>query len=202
MAPSKQLQAMVIKNLILEFDQSRFTCITTSSNKNDPLWTYLFEYVVNDHRNVTQAFPRCLILEKTDSVITQLHQTLSAVRASGIRIIVIHAEASQTSKILEIAQKISLSSIGEKAVWILTDIALKINALYVPEGSLGIAKAFDEKSAAHGVSEADILFKLLLFDAVTVLRNSLSRILSKRPDLLLEDSENGLTVSSRKELYR
>lgn len=201
MAPSKQLQAMVIKNLILEFDQSRFTCITTSSNKNDPLWTYLFEYVVNDHRNVTQAFPRCLILEK-NSVITQLHQTLSAVRASGIRIIVIHAEASQTSKILEIAQKISLSSIGEKAVWILTDIALKINALYVPEGSLGIAKAFDETSAAHGVSEADILFKLLLFDAVTVLRNSLSRILSKRPDFLLEDSENGLTVSSRKELYR
>jgi len=95
MLPSDELLAAVTRDMMLEFDQSRFTCITTSTKKNDPFWTHFFEYVVNQESNLTtQTFPKCLILGGPDGI-DDLHTTLSAVRASGVKIIIIHAEPSE-----------------------------------------------------------------------------------------------------------
>ena len=200
MLPSDELLAAVTRDMMLEFDQSRFTCITTSTKKNDPFWTHFFEYVVNQESNLTtQTFPKCLILGGPDGI-DDLHTTLSAVRASGVKIIIIHAEPPHINTILEISQKLSLQNIGEDVIWILTDldITTRYDAKYVPDGTIGIAKAFN---VSRNHTQDDGIDKILFYDALTVVHRALSRLVGNNAAVLHEINES-LTARSREDFYR
>lgn len=85
--PSDALQAGVIVDLMLEFEESRFVCITTKKSRDDALLSYLLQYTANIGHQATS--PRCIILRE-NSLLEDLGTGLAAISNSGVRLIVVH----------------------------------------------------------------------------------------------------------------
>ncbi|KXJ28915.1 glutamate receptor ionotropic, NMDA 1 [Exaiptasia diaphana] len=197
--PSHELLAAATKNTIMEFDKGRFTCITTFTKKYDPFWIHFFQYVRNDNR--THTFPKCLVLENEGDV-TKLRALLAAIRASGIRIIVVHAESKYVSSILNISQQLSLQTdIGKDIRWVLTDLSSTSDLLSIPSGTIGIAKAFNQsRNESQGL--VDGMDQILIDDAIAVIGRAVDRLVQGNVAVLQEMSGlQGLTASSKRKLY-
>lgn len=200
--PSDELLAAATKNTIMEFDKGRFTCITTFTKKNDPFWMHFFQYVRHDDLNRTHTFPKCLILEHQRDI-GKLRALLAAIRASGIKIIVVHAESIYVSSILDISQQLSLQSdTGKDIRWVLTDLSSKSDLLSIPTGTIGIAKVFNQsRNETQGV--IDGMDEILIYDATSVIWRAIGRLVQGNATVLQEMSRlQGLTASSQRELYR
>jgi len=160
--------------MIMEFDQSRFSCITTITMKDDPFWSYFFSYVhYNNNVNSTYFVPKCLIL-RDFSDIDKLRALLAAVRASAVKMIVVHAESEYVSGILSISQQLSLQNIGKDIIWVLTDLSTRVDSQDIPAGTIGIAKAFNTSNNVTDIVRE--LNKLLIGDCMAVIWRALNNL--------------------------
>jgi len=168
MLPADALQATIIKELMLEFEESRFACITTERSRNDALLSYLGRYTVNIGRQA--GSPRCIIL-KENNLVEELSTGLAAISASGVRLLVVHCSSNESTAILALARKFRFKLLERDFVWIFTDKAVALNASSFPEGSFGI-------EIGKGIGNASMLTKRLLEDSVKLFANGLLNALS------------------------
>lgn len=174
--PPQDLLAAATRNTIMEFDKSLFSCITTITMKDDPFWTYFFSYIHDHHSNTTQSIPTCLII-RDFSDIDRLRALLAAVRSSGVKMILLHAESVYVSEILHISQQLSLQNIGKDLIWVLTDLSARVDSQRIPIGTIGIAKAFNTSdNVTNVVNNVEGLHKLLIDDSITVMRRAINSL--------------------------
>lgn len=201
--PTEALQASVIKDLILEYEQSRFVCITTNSAKGDPLWGQLFRYVATTEDNSTG--PRCIIIQEKHLAIEEIYTALTAIKASGVRVIIVHCSAEESKEIIYVAQKLSLKRLSEDFVWIFSDKAKDISASEFPVGSIGISKVRELATETEERESEDAdsrLLNHLLRDSVWVFAKALAKTLENKSVLWLRCLEGEVFASFKVHLYR
>lgn len=158
MLPSDALQARVLIDLMLEFEDSRFVCVTTEKSRDDALLSYLLQYTTNIGHQA--AAPRCIILRE-NSLLEDLGSGLAAISSSGVRLIVVHCQENESTAIISLANKLSLKLLRGDVYWIFTDKAVTINANAFPEVSFGV-QIFQRTENTSMVS----LYKRLLQDSL------------------------------------
>ena len=195
MLPTDALQATIIKELILEFEESRFACITTETSRDDALLSYLGRYTVNN--GLQAAAPRCIVLRE-NNLMEKLSVGLAAVSASGVRLLVVHCKSNESSVIIQLARKFRFKLLGRDFVWIFTDEAVTLDASSFPEGSFGI-----QIGQRIGNTSVLTLSKELLEDSVKLIANGLMNALSGLPHRTkLERLEGELFTTHKWQLYR
>lgn len=195
MLPTDALQANIIKDLMLEFEESRFACITTETSRNDALFSHLAHYTASVGQEA--ASPRCIILRE-NNLLEDLSAGLAAISASGVRLIVVHCKSNESIAIIALARKFSFKLLRGDFVWIFTDKAVALNASSFPEGSFGLQKE-------QGTGNASILtlYKGLLKDSVKLFVDSVMNSLSGLPlKTKLECLQGGLFTIHKRQLYR
>lgn len=187
LAPSAQLQAAVIKDVILEFDQSSFVCITMGSHKDDLLIAHLKKYVMT---NVVT--PKCVtITSSSPSSIEEIFAALTAIKASGVQVIFVHGDAQDVKALLGIATKLSLKNLSDGFVWIFSDKAVQQDVASIPEHSIGITKTYDPESIQFR-SRKEGFYSLLLRDGVLVFTSALESLMKKHHRELAFQCLNGV----------
>ncbi|KAL9980179.1 hypothetical protein ACROYT_G008728 [Oculina patagonica] len=194
MLPTDALQASIIKDLMLEFGESRFACVTTETSRNDALFSHLAHYTAKNGQGA--AAPRCIVLHE-DNLLEELSAGLAAISASGIRLIVVNCNSKESASIIALARKFSFKLLRGDFVWIFTDKAVDLNASSFPEGSFGL-------KLVQGSENASItLYKALLEDSVKLFVNSMINSLSGLPlKTKLECLEGELFTTHKRQLYR
>lgn len=198
--PPEALQASVIKDLLLEYEQSRFACITTNDAKDDALWRQMFRYVS------TNAEPRCVVIQEHNVTATEeVYATLAAISASGVKVIVVHCPPEESKTILLVAQQLNLKRLADDFVWIFSDQAKHNDADKFPDGSIGISKlqlpggTYDR----HSENEHLLMEHLFLRDSVQVIVDALTTTLNiNKSSMCLECPQQEPFVSFRCHLYR
>ena len=170
MLPSEALHARVLKDLMLEFHESRFSCITTESSRDDSLFSYLSQYYANNGHQA--AAPRCIILSQS-TLLEELSASLAAISASGVRLIVVHCTNDESAAIIAFVRKLSFKILRGEFVWIFTDKAIGKEARAFPEGSIGVRK--DQNTGNDRMLE---LYTGLLNDSVKLFVAGLERSLA------------------------
>lgn len=195
MLPSDALQARVLIDLMLEFEDSRFVCVTTEKSRDDALLSYLLQYTTNIGHQA--AAPRCIILRE-NSLLEDLGSGLTAISSSGVRLIVVHCQENESTAIISLANKLSLKLLRGDVYWIFTDKAVTINANAFPEGSFGV-QIFQRTENTSMVS----LYKRLLQDSVELfvlgLKSSLDWLTRCNR---LECLQGRLFTTFKRQLYR
>ena len=197
MLPTDALQATIIKELMLEFQESRFTCITTETSRNDVLFSYLGQYTVNIGQQA--ASPRCIILRE-NNLLEELSAGLAAISASGVRLLVVHCKSNESTAIIALARKFRFKLLGRDFVWIFTDKAVTLDASSFPEGSLGI-----EIGKKIGNVSMLTLYKRLLEDSVKLFANGLMNTfsgLTHRTKLERPPVEGEPFITHKRHVYR
>ncbi|XP_022797093.1 glutamate receptor ionotropic, NMDA 2A-like [Stylophora pistillata] len=193
--PSDALQAGVIVDLMLEFEESRFVCITTKKSRDDALLSYLLQYTANIGHQATS--PRCIILRE-NSLLEDLGTALAAISNSGVRLVVVHCQSNESTAIISLANKLSLKLLRRDVYWIFTHKAVTIDANAFPEGSFGV-QMFQGTGNASMVS----LYKGLLQDSVELfvlgLKSSLDWLTHCNK---LDCLQGGLFTAFKRQLYR
>ena len=194
MLPTDALQASMIKDLMLEFEERRFACITTDTSRNDALFSYLSHYTVNNGRQA--AAPRCIILRE-NNLMEELSAGLATISASGVRLLVVHCKGNESTAIVALARKFKFKLLGRDFVWIFTDKAVTLDASSFPEGSFGIV-------IGQRIENASILYKGLLEDSVKLIANSLINAHSgSRPHGTKSERQRGqLFANHKRQIYR
>lgn len=195
MLPTDALQASIIKDLMLEFGESRFACITTETSRNDALFSHLAHYTAKNGQQA--AAPRCIVLRE-NNLLEELSAGLAAISASGIRLIVVHCNSHESTAIIALARKFSFKLLRGDFVWIFTDEAVALNASSFPVGSFGL-------KLVQGIGNASMLtlYKALLKDSVRLFVNGMVNSLSGLPlKTKLECLEGGLFTTHKRQLYR
>lgn len=193
MLPTDALQATIIMELMLEFEESRFACITTEASRNDALFSYLGHYMVNNSRQA--ASPRCIILRE-DNLLEELSAGLAAISASGVRLLVVHCKSNESTAIIALARKFSFKLLRRDFVWIFTDKAVTLDASSFPEGSFGI-------EIGQGIGSSSMLYRRLLEDSVKLFANGLMNTLSGLTNTTkLERLEGELFITHKSHVYR
>ena len=195
MLPTDALQASVIKDLMLEFEESRFACITTETSRNDALLSHLARYIKNN--GLQAAAPRCIILSE-NNLLEELSAGLAAINADGVRLIVVHCMSNESAAIITLARKLSFKLLRDDLVWIFTDKAVNFDASTFPKGSFGV-----QMVQGTGNDSMLTLYKGLLKDAVKLFLMGLERTLNGLPHRTkLECLEGELFTTYKKQLYR
>lgn len=184
LAPSEQLQAVVIKDVILEFDQSRFVCITVGANKDDLLLAHLRKYVMTK-----DVKPKCITIMRYPSPIEQIFAALTAIKASGIRVIFVHGEAQDVSTLVSIATKLSLRKLSDSFVWIFSNDAVAQDVTSIPEHSIGITKTYDIKYVTSSSTTIGF-YSTLLYDGILVFGGALDSVMKKHHGELVPNCIN------------
>lgn len=195
MLPTDGLQASIIKDLMLEFEESQFACITTETSRNDALFSYLVHYTANNGRQA--AAPRCIILRE-NNLLEELSAGLAAVSASGVRLLVVNCNGNESTAIIALARKFRFKLLGRDFVWIFTDKAITLDASSFPEGSFGV-------EMGQGIGNASMLtlYKGLLEDSVKLFAKGLINSLSGLPHRTkLERLERELFTTHKRQTYR
>lgn len=169
MLPTEALQARVLTDVIAEFKESRFACITTESTRDDSLFSYLSQYLSSNGPQA--ASPRCIILN-SDTLLKELSASLAAISASGIRLIVVHCTSVESPEIIFLIRKLNFKILKGDFVWIFTDIAIGEEATEFPRDSIGIQKA--QTTGNNSMLE---FYKGLLNDSVKLFVQGLERSL-------------------------
>ena len=195
MLPSDALQATIIKELILEFEERRFACITTETSQNDALFSYLGQHTVNKDRQA--ASPRCIILRE-DNLMEELSAGLAAISASGVRLLVVHCKSNASTAVIALARKFGFKLLGRDFVWIFTNKAITLDASSFPEGSFGI-----DIDQGIGNDSMLTLHKRLLEDSVKLFANGLMTALGGLTHrTMLERLEGELFTTLKRQIYR
>lgn len=190
MLPTDALQATIIMELMLEFEESRFVCITTEASRNDALFSYLGHYMVNNSRQAA-----CIILRE-DNLLEELSAGLAAISASGVRLLVVHCKSNESTAIIALARKFSFKLLRRDFVWIFTDKAVTLDASSFPEGSFGI-------EIGQGIGNSSVLYRRLLEDSVKLFANGLMNTLSGLTNTTkLERLEGELFITHKGHVYR
>lgn len=190
MLPTDALQATIIMELMLEFEESRFACITTEASRNDALFSYLGHYMVNNSRQAA-----CIILRE-DNLLEELSAGLAAISASGVRLLVVHCKSNESTAIIALARKFSFKLLRRDFVWIFTDKAVTLDASSFPEGSFGI-------EIGQGIGNSSMLYRRLLEDSVKLFANGLMNTLSGLTNTTkLERLEGELFTTQKSHVYR
>lgn len=194
MLPTDALQASMIKDLMLEFEERRFACITTDTSRNDALFSYLGHYTVNNGRQA--AAPRCIILRE-NNLMEELSAGLATISASGVRLLVVHCKGNESTAIVALARKFKFKLLGRDFVWIFTDKAVTLDASSFPEGSFGIV-------IGQRIENASALYKGLLEDSVKLIANSLINArIGSRPHGTRSERQRGQLFANHKwQIYR
>ena len=137
MLPTEALHVRVLTDLMLEFEESRFACITTKSSRNDSFFLYLSQYLSSNapHGSATQ----CIILNSLLSI-EEFSGHLEDIHASAVRVIVVHCNGDESSKILSLMKTLNMKILHHDFVWVFTDKAVGAEARDFPKGSIGILK--------------------------------------------------------------
>ena len=195
MLPTEALQASVIKDLMLEFEESRFVCVTTERSRDDALLSYLLQYTVNTGHQA--AAPRCIVLRE-NSLLEDLSSGLEAISASGVRLIVVHCQSNESTAIITLVNKLSFKVLRGDVFWIFTHKAFTFDANAFPEGSFGI-----QMFQGTGNGSVMSLYKGLLKDSVQLfvmgLKNALDGLTRS---MKTECLEGGLFPTFKRHLYR
>lgn len=195
MLPTDALQASIIRDLLLEFGESRFACITTETSRNDALFSHLAQYTASIDQQA--ASPRCIILRE-DNLLEELSAGLAAISASGVRLIVVHCNSDESTAIIALARKFSFKLLGGEFVWIFTDKAVALNASSFPKGSFGLKMV-----QGAGNDSKLSLYKGLLKDSLKLFVDSMMNSLSGLPlKTKRECLEGGLFTTHKRQLYR
>ena len=195
MLPTEALQARVLTDVIAEFKESRFACITTESSRDDSLFSYFSQYLSSNGPQA--ASPRCIILN-SDTLLEELSDSLAAISASGIRLIVVHCASFESAEIILFIRKLNLRLLKGDFVWIFTDIAVGEEATEFPKGSIGIQKA--QTTGNNNMLE---FYKGLLNDSVKLFVQGLERSLEGLSNSTrLKCLEREVFASYKRRLYR
>ena len=195
MLPTEALQARVLTDVIVEFKESRFACITTDSSRDDSLFSYLSQYLSSNGPQA--ASPRCIILN-SDTLLEELSASLAAISASGIRLIVVHCTSVESAEIIFLIRKLNFKILKGDFVWIFTDIAVGEEATEFPKGSIGIQKA--QTTGNNSMLE---FYKRLLNDSVKLFVQGLERSLQGLShSTRLKCLEGEIFASYKRRLYR
>ncbi|XP_032231013.1 glutamate receptor ionotropic, NMDA 1 [Nematostella vectensis] len=200
--PSEALYATVIRDLLLEYEESHFSCFTTKQAKQDPFWFYLFQHVTDSKANSSAGFPRCILLEE-GRMIEQIYEAILAIRANGVKILIVHVFPQNSESMLNITQRLSLHNFNDDFTWIFTESAMITDPGGLPNRAIGISRAF--RKNAHNQMEDPLvtLRRDVMVDATQVLINALSSSLRGVPrERLISWCEEGMPAGSRMELYR
>ena len=196
MLPTEALQLSVIKDLLLELGESRFACISTPDSKDNPLLIYLSQYVDPDREQALAV--TCSHIDFTRELLKELNVALTAIRASGVRIILVHSNNLDSVKIIQEARKLSMRKLGDDFVWIFTDKAIGPEGKVFPKGSYGVQTTHET-----GHYKRQTQRKQLLNDSMMLFARGLKRTLD---DTSLISEVNYREVeqfsSLKKKLYR
>ena len=195
MLPTEALQASVLKDLMVEFEDSRFACITTESSRDDSLFSHLSGYLTNKYGQQA-TWPRCIILNQ-ETLLEQLSAGLAAISSYGLRTILVHCTSDESETIMKIFKLLSFEGLRE-FVWIFTDKAIGWKADDFPESSFGVKKA-----QTIGNDSILALSKALLNDSVKLFVKSLERSVGGLShSSMLQCLQGDLFSSYKRTLYR
>ena len=195
LVPSEYLQATVIKDVILEFEQSRFVCITAESHQDDLLIDHLMKYVMRK-----DVEPKCVTITRYPPPIEQIFTALTAIKASGVRVIFVHGSAQDVTDLVGIANKLSLQKLSDNFVWIFSDQAVAPDVTSIPEGSIGIAKTYDVKYKVNRSAIRE-LYTTWLHDGVLVFGSALNSIMKKQHAEMMSQCINSGQFQETLQIY-
>lgn len=169
MLPTEDLHARVLTDLIMEFEESKFACITTESSLEDPFLWHLSQYISSDGSQ--GKTPRCLVLNSGISV-EEFSAHLEDIHAGDIHLIVVHCTSNESVEILSMVRTLNFKIHYQDFVWVFTDKAVGAEAKDFPEGSIGILKT--QETGKNGMLK---LYRGLLKDSVRLLAKGLKHSL-------------------------
>ena len=196
MLPTEALEARVLIDLLMDYEESRFTCITTESSRHDALLTYLSQYQSSD-RSQTISLRRCIILG-SGNLLEELSAGLAAISASGVRLIIVHCTSGESTEIISLIRKLNFKLLRGDFVWIFTSKAVGVEPKEFPRDAIGIQMT--QKPGNGSMLE---LYQSLLNDSVRLFGKALEQSLwglSQSARLTLLKGEQ--FTSYKRRLYR
>ena len=165
MLPTEALHVRVLTGLMLEFEESRFACITTESSRNDSFFSHLSQYLSSNAPHGTST--QCIILNTLISI-EEFSAHLEDIHVSSVRVIVVHSSSDESSKILSLLETLNMKILHHDFVWVFTDKAVGAEARHFPKGSIGMLKTQET-----GNDRMLKMYEALLNDSVKLFAHAL-----------------------------
>lgn len=195
MLPTEALEARLLIDLLMDYEESRFTCITTESSRRDALLSYLSQYQSSNRPHSTSL--RCIILG-SGNLLEELSAGLAAISASGVRLIIVHCTSGESAEIISLIRKLNFKLLRGDFVWIFTSKAVGVEPREFPRGAIGI-----QMTPKTGNGSMLELYQSLLNDSVRLFSKALEQSLwglSQNARLTLLEGEQ--FTSYKRRLYR